>query len=61
MSIGGFGLSGDLGVGVKTGWRMFHQIRKVLAEDEGTLDGDIEVDETYIGGKFSNMPHSRRR
>jgi transposase len=44
-------LSRDLGVGVKTGWRMFHQIRKALAEDEGVLEGDVEVDETYIGGK----------
>ena len=45
-------LSRDLGVGVKTGWRMFHQIRKILAEDEGVLEGDVvEVDETYIGGK----------
>ena len=53
-------LSRDLGVGVKTGWRMFHQIRKVLAEDEGTLEGEIEVDETYIGGKFKNMHKSKR-
>ena len=44
-------LSRDLGVTVKAGWRMFHQIRKVLAEDEGVLEGDVEVDETYIGGK----------
>ena len=53
-------LSRDLGVTVKTGWRMFHQIRKVLAEDEGTLEGDVEVDETYIGGKFQNMHKSKR-
>ena len=54
-------LSRDLGVGVKTGWRMFHQIRKVLAEDEGVLEGEIEVDETYIGGKFKNMHKTRRK
>ena len=44
-------LSRDLGVGVKTGWRMFHQIRKVLADGDAVLGGDVEVDETYIGGK----------
>ena len=44
-------LSRDLGVTVKTGWRMFHQIRKVLADGDAILMGDVEVDETYIGGK----------
>ena len=53
-------LSRDLGVTVKTGWRMFHQIRKVLAEDTGVLEGDVEVDETYIGGKAANMHRDKR-
>ena len=44
-------LSRDIGVTVKTGWRMFHQIRKVLTNDGAALHGDVEVDETYIGGK----------
>ena len=53
-------LSRDLGVGVKTGWRMFREIRKVLADDEGKLSGDVEVDETYIGGKARNMHKAKR-
>ena len=36
-------LSRDLGVGVKTGWRMFHQIRKVLAEDEAYLKATLRL------------------
>lgn len=43
-------LSRDLGVSVKTGWRMFTQIRKILKDDTGILMGKVEVDETYIGG-----------
>ena len=39
-------LSRDLGIGVKTGWRMFHQIRKVLSDDGAILEGDVEVDGT---------------
>ena len=54
-------LSRDLGVGVKTGWRMFHQIRKALAEDEGKLSGDVEVDATYFGGKARNMHMAKRK
>lgn len=54
-------LSRDLGVGVKTGWRMFTQIRKVLAEGEPLqFLGIVEVDETYIGGKDQNRHASKR-
>ena len=52
-------LSRDLGIGVKTGWRMFHQIRKVLGNDDVILHGDVEVDETYIGGKRSGGKRGR--
>ena len=30
---------------------MFTQIRKLMAEDINPLSGQVEVDETYIGGK----------
>ncbi len=39
------------GVTYKTAWRMFKQIRKLLDESEGILKDEVEVDETYIGGK----------
>jgi transposase-like protein len=45
-------LSRDLGVGVKTGYRMWKQIRSVLTEgNDIKFVGKVEVDETYIGGK----------
>ncbi|MBI2852844.1 MAG: IS1595 family transposase [Chloroflexi bacterium] len=52
-------LSRDIGVTVKTGYRMWKQIRSVLHED-ATLAGTVEVDETYIGGKAANMHASKR-
>jgi transposase len=42
-------LERELGVTYKTAWRMFHQIRKMMADDEDDmLSGDVEVDETYM-------------
>ena len=45
-------LSRDLGVTVKTGYRMWKQIRDILSEGNGIkFVGHVEVDETYIGGR----------
>jgi transposase-like protein len=53
-----------VGVTQKSAWFLLHRIR--LALKQGTwekIDGDggpIEVDETFIGGKYQNMHRSRR-
>jgi transposase len=44
-------LERELGVTYKTAWRMFHQVRKLMADDTGMLSGEVEMDETYVGGK----------
>ena len=44
-------LQRELGVTYKTAWRMFTQIRSMLDEDIMSLLQEVEVDETYIGGK----------
>ncbi len=45
-------LSRDLGVTVKTGYRMWRQIRTILSDgNEIKFVGKVEVDETYIGGR----------
>ena len=43
----------ETGVTYKTAWRMFKQIRSMLAEKSqiGGPDKGVEVDETYYGGK----------
>ena len=45
-------LQRQLGVTYKTAWRMGHKIREHMApvDGDGMLDGQVEVDETYIGG-----------
>src|SRR5438876_548843 len=41
----------ELGVSYKTAWYLCHRIRYAMTEVHKMLDGTIEVDETYIGGK----------
>ena len=46
-------LQRQFGCSYKTAWRMGHEIRKYMAalDGNGPLDGNVEVDETFIGGK----------
>jgi transposase-like protein len=51
-----------LGVTQKTAWFMLHRIR--LAVQDGsicTFAGNVEVDETFIGGKARNMHKGKRK
>ncbi|MGB8028518.1 MAG: IS1595 family transposase [Terracidiphilus sp.] len=53
-----------IGITQKSAWFMLHRIRTSL-KDAGPakIDGDggpIEVDETFIGGRYQNMHRSRR-
>lgn len=46
-------LQRQIGVTYKCAWRMGHEIRKHMADVDGEtpLSGQVEIDETYIGGK----------
>jgi transposase len=41
----------ETGVTYKCAWRMCKQIRDMLCEDCEKLDGEVELDESYFGGK----------
>jgi transposase-like protein len=47
-------LQRHLGIGsYKTAWYLAHRIRKSMEDTEGSLfTGTVEVDETYIGGRY---------
>ena len=56
-----------LGVSQKTGWFMLHRLRLALKTQSfvfkmgGENSGGVEVDETFVGGKFKNMHRERRQ
>ncbi|MGA2028769.1 MAG: IS1595 family transposase [Verrucomicrobiota bacterium] len=54
-------LERQLGVTYKTAWRMGHQIRNHMAQvdDEMPLYGQVEIDETYIGGRTTGGTRGR--
>jgi transposase-like protein len=56
-------LARDLGVTQKTAWFMAHRLRFALTEGGfELLSGEVEADETFIGGKSRNMhKHVRAR
>jgi len=54
-------LERELGVTYKTAWRMMNLIRNQIMDqdDEAPLEGNVEMDETWIGGK-PRMSETRR-
>lgn len=51
----------DIGVTQKTAWFMDHRIRLALGMSTGEkLSGEVEADETFIGGKARNMHVEKR-
>ena len=54
-------LQRQLGVAYPTALRMAHKIREHMADTDGEnpLDGDVEADETYIGGRTTGGKRGR--
>ena len=50
----------DIGVTQKTAWHMAHRIREAWNIGSETFEGEVEVDESYFGGKESNKHASKK-
>jgi hypothetical protein len=62
--ISSYELSRDLGVSQKAAWFMLQRLRLALQDGGivkiGGSGAEVEVDETFIGGKARNMHKNRR-
>src|SRR5262249_29285814 len=59
--ISSYELNRALGVTQKTAWFMLHRIRLAMQTESFTdLSGQVEADETFIGGLARNMQKSKR-
>lgn len=62
--VSSYEIARDLGITQKTAWFMLHRIRDAMQDPQTgrKLSGEVEVDETFIGGKSRNMhPEKRER
>ncbi len=60
--ISSYELHRAIGVTQKTAWFMLHRLRLVMQTGSfEKMDGTVEVDETFVGGKARNMHAKRRR
>jgi transposase-like protein len=61
--ISSYELGRALGIHQNSAWFMLQRIRLVMQDDffGSKLGGEVEVDETFIGGKARNMHVSKRR
>lgn len=53
-------LGRDIEVTKDTAWRILMQIRKSFVDDNELLEGIVEIDETFIGGKNKNRHASKK-
>src|SRR5438067_1426105 len=60
--ISSYEIARNLGISQKSAWHMAHRIRFALHSGSfDKLSGEIEVDETFIGGKARNMHVGKRQ
>jgi len=61
MGVSSCQLARDLGITQKTAWNMLHKIRQYMTkENNHVLSGEVEIDETFVGGKNKNRHKDKK-
>lgn len=58
--ISSYGLAKQLNVTQSTAWFMLHRIRNCFDQGADKLCGEVELDETYVGGKNRNRHRNKK-
>lgn len=59
-SVSSVELGHKIGVTQRTAWFMMHRLRGATRPPSEPMEGEIEVDETMVGGKYANMHKEKK-
>jgi transposase-like protein len=54
-------LQRELGITYNSAWKMLHKLREYMSDNRGKLQGEVEIDETYIHGNVYKRSSAHKK